>query len=224
MKVAIIQSPGSNCDQDAYHALNDQIGIKAEYVWHGATSLEGFGGVVIPGGFTYGDYLRGGAIAARSPIFAEVKRFANEGKPVIGICNGFQILTELGVLPGALVRNAGMKFVCKKVHLKPVNMDSFWSPAPDRVLTVPIAHNEGRYIADNETLAELKRENRIAFIYCGPNGEEGSEHNPNGAMENIAGILNKRGNVLGMMPHPERACSKLLGGEDGRAILAKLAG
>ncbi len=224
MKVAVVQTPGSNCDQDALHALNDRLNIAAEYVWHKETSLDGFSGVVVPGGFTYGDYLRGGAIASRSPIVAEVKRFADEGKPVIGICNGFQILTEAGVLPGALVRNAGMRFICRKVYIKSVNKDSVWTSGIDKVLRVPIAHNEGRYIADEETLARLRGDGRIAFVYCGPEGQEGDEHNPNGASENIAGILNERGNVLGLMPHPERACADILGGIDGKAILSKLAG
>lgn len=224
MRIAIIQTPGSNCDQDAFHALNDRLGFAANYVWHKETSLQGFDAVVVPGGFTYGDYLRGGAIASRSPIVSEVVRFANEGRPVIGICNGFQILTEAGVLPGALVRNAGMKFICKKVYIKPVNKTSLWTSGIDNVLRVPIAHNEGRYIADDETVAMLRDEDRIAFAYCGSDGQVSGEYNPNGAMENIAGILNEKGNVLGMMPHPERACAQILGGIDGKSILSKLAG
>lgn len=223
MKVAVLQSPGSNCDQDAYHALKDHLGFGAEYVWHRETTLEGFEGVVIPGGFTYGDYLRGGAIAALSPVIEEVKRFAMEGKPVIGICNGFQILTEAGILPGALVRNAGRRFICKNANIRAVNRSSHWTKYCDKVLTIPIAHNEGRYMADDETIAMLEGDGRVAFAYCTPEGEVIPEAAPSGSSHNIAGILNEKGNVLGMMPHPERAMSDLLGGSDGRIILEQLA-
>jgi phosphoribosylformylglycinamidine synthase len=224
MNIAVIQSPGSNCDQDALYALRNQFGAEAKYVWHDARSLNGFDAVVIPGGFTYGDYLRGGAIASRATIMNEVVRFANEGRLVLGICNGFQILTELGLLPGALIRNGGLRFVCKKVQIAAVNKTSPWTKNVDRVLTVPVAHNEGRYVADETTLEALRRQNRIAFRYCDPSGNFTPESNPNGSADSIAGVLNEQGNVLGMMPHPERAVDTLLGGEDGRLILGCLVG
>jgi len=223
MKVAIIQSPGSNCDQDAYHALNDDLHVKADYVWYDTRSLEGYDAVLLPGGFTYGDYLRGGALAALAPVIEEVKRFAEEGKPVIGICNGFQILTEAHILPGALVRNASRRFICKNIYIKAVNKNSFWTEGIEGAIKLPIAHNEGRYVADEETIHKLENEGRIAFVYCNEEGEQIEEANPNGSTHAIAGILNEKGNVLGMMPHPERACNFLLGSEDGRKILEKLA-
>lgn len=224
MKVAVIKTPGSNCDQDAFFGLRDFLGIPAEYVWHDSASLDGFEGVVLPGGFTYGDYLRGGAIAARSKIMPEVIRFANEGKPVIGICNGFQILTELGLLPGALVRNECQRFVCREVHIVRVNQDSIWTRSCAEPLAIPIAHNEGRYVASDATLRALEDTDRIAFAYCTPKGVISPEANPNGSTNSIAGVLNERGNVLGLMPHPERALSDLLGGADGRCILGCFAG
>lgn len=223
MKVAVVRTPGSNCDQDALHTLRDTIGVPTEYVWHRDSSLDGFEAVVIPGGFTYGDYLRGGAIAALSPIVTEVKRFAEEGKPVIGICNGFQILTEAGILPGALVRNEGRRFLSREVHLKAINTDSWWTRGINRPLQIHIAHNEGRYIADDDTLDMLEAENRIAFTYCEADGSVLATSAPNGSTKGIAGILNSRGNVLGMMPHPERGASEILGNIDGRAILDRLA-
>jgi len=224
LRVAVVRTPGSNCDQDALHTLRDVIGVEAAYVWHGESSLVGFEAVVIPGGFTYGDYLRGGAIASLSPIVSEVKRFADEGKPVIGICNGFQILTECGILPGALVRNEGRRFLCREVFLKAVNTDSWWTRGIDRPLSIHIAHNEGRYIADDATLATLENESRIAFVYSEGDGTVRSDSAPNGSTNGIAGILNERGNVLGMMPHPERGSSEILGNIDGRAISDRLAG
>lgn len=222
MKIAVIRTPGSNCDQDAFHTLRDVFGVDANYVWHRESSLAGFDGVVIPGGFTYGDYLRGGAIAALSPIIGEVRRFANEGRPVIGICNGFQILTEAGILPGALVLNEGRRFLCRDVYLKPINASSFWTKGIDGALTIPIAHNEGRYVADEETLNILEAEDRVAFVYCDADGTVTENSAPNGASRSIAGILNQGGNVLGMMPHPERASSAILGETGGTAILERL--
>lgn len=221
MKVAVIQFPGSNCDQDALHALRD-MGLAADYVWHDSRSLEGFGGVFLPGGFSYGDYLRCGAVAARSPIMAEVARLAERGAPVIGVCNGFQVLCESGLLPGALVQNLGQKFVCEDVWLRAEGQGSPWMEQVDRVLRIPIAHGEGRYIADEGTLALLESEGRIAFRYVEPTGEVTERANPNGSMLSIAGVLNQRGNVLGMMPHPERATRGLLGGIDGLLILSAL--
>lgn len=209
MRFAVIQFPGSNCDVDLLHAIRDGVQEEAEYVPHTADSLEGFDGVLLPGGFSYGDYLRSGAISRFSNIMSEVRRFAEEGKPVFGTCNGFQILVEAGLLPGALQRNKHLHFICKTTELK-VNSDQtrFTSEyEKDEVLTIPIAHGEGNYYCDDETLADLKANNQIVFTYA--------SENPNGSIDNIAGIINKRGNVLGMMPHPERAVEDVLGSSDG---------
>ena len=206
----MVRFPGGNCDADALHAVRG-MGMEAEFVWHEDASLDGFGGVFLPGGFSYGDYLRCGAMAARAPIMAEVARFAAEGRPVIGACNGFQVLCEAGLLPGALLLNAGERFLCHDVRLRAENRDSPWTRGVDREIRVPIAHGEGRYVADAEGLARLEGEGRVAFRYV-----DGS---PNGSVNDIAGILNDAGNVLRMMPHPERACAAVLGGEDGRLVL-----
>lgn len=214
MKVAVLRFPGSNCDQDALYSLREDIGVQAEYVWHGDSSLDGFDAVFIPGGFTYGDYLRCGAIASRSNIMGAVKEFAAKGRPVIGVCNGFQILCESGLLPGALLLNEGQKFVCKPVWLKAVNRTSLWTRGVEGVLEIPIAHGEGRYVCDAATLQKLNGEDRVAFRYV--------DGNPNGSVDDIAGVLNAAGNVLGLMPHPERATREVLGRTDGRAILKAL--
>jgi phosphoribosylformylglycinamidine synthase subunit PurQ / glutaminase len=222
MKTAVLRFPGSNCDQDALHSLKDDLGLPAEYVWHEERSLSAFEAVFVPGGFSYGDYLRCGAMAARSPVMDEVRRFAEEGRPVIGVCNGFQILCEAGLLPGALMPNQSQKFVCQDVHLEAVNRSSFWTRGVDRIVRVPIAHGEGRYVCDEATLESLYEQDQIAFRYVGPRGEPGTQYNCNGSVDNIAGVLNRRGNVLGMMPHPERATRKLLGSDDGLFILKAL--
>lgn len=211
MKVAVLRFPGSNCDQDALYSLRDDIGVQAEYVWQDSRSLEGFNAVFVPGGFSFGDYLRCGAMASRAPIMAEVKRFAEEGKPIIGVCNGFQILTEAGLLPGALLLNESQKFVCKYIALSRVNTTSIWTNGVSRDITLPVAHGEGRYICEPDVLEELKAKNQIAFRYVG--------ENPNGSMDDIAGIINEKGNILGMMPHPERATKAILGPTDGQMIL-----
>jgi len=219
VKVAVIQTPGSNCDQDALFGLR-ALGAEVAYVWHTERSLSGFDLVVIPGGFTYGDYLRGGAIAARSPFVEAVREFADAGGLVIGICNGFQVLTEAGILPGALLPNLGRRFLCRLVHIRATNRSSPWTERCEGVLSMPIAHNEGRYVADEETIQLLEGEGRIAFVYCSCSGEITDEANPNGSTGNIAGVLNARGNVLGMMPHPERALLPTLGSTDGRMVFA----
>jgi phosphoribosylformylglycinamidine synthase len=219
MRIAVLQFPGSNCDQDAFEALSNDLKVEAKYVWHTESTLTGFDGVFIPGGFTYGDYLRCGAVASRSSIMAEVIKFANEGRPVIGACNGFQILCESGLLPGALVSNIGQKFVCKDVFLKATNRRSIWTQGCDEVLKIPIAHGEGRYVVSESDLEDLKQQEQIAFQYVNSNGEQTIESNPNGSVLGIAGVLNKSGNVLGMMPHPERATNALTGGVDGLQIL-----
>lgn len=209
MKFAVIQFPGSNCDLDMLHGIRDNLHEEADYVWYQATSLEGFDAVLLPGGFSYGDYLRTGAIAKFAPIMAEVMRFATEGKPVLGVCNGFQILTESGLLPGALIRNQNLHFICKTVTLKVANNTTLFTNqyAEGAHLSIPIAHGEGNYYCDDATLAELTANQQIVFTYEG--------ENPNGSREAIAGITNKAGNVLGMMPHPERAVEDLLGSADG---------
>ncbi len=225
MKVAVIRFPGSNCDQDALYALREDLDLKAEYVWHEEASLAGFDAAFVPGGFSYGDYLRCGAMAARAPIMNEVARFAREGRPVIGACNGFQILCEAGLLPGALLLNGRQKFLCQNVFLRAETARSIWTNEAAKrqtPISLPIAHGEGRYIADPDTLKRLAQQDQIAFRYCEADGNLSEGSNPNGSMDAIAGVLNEGGNVLGLMPHPERATRALLGGEDGRLILKAL--
>lgn len=216
MKFAVIVFPGSNCDLDMYWAMKEIMGADCEYVRYDADSLDGFDGVLLPGGFSYGDYLRCGAIARFANIMSEVIRFAEEGKPVFGTCNGFQILTEAGLLPGALRRNESLKFISKITPLKVVNNQTKFTTEyqADEVIQIPVAHGEGNYYCDDETLAELKANNQIVFTYEGDN--------INGSVESIAGITNKAGNVLGMMPHPERAMEKLLGSDDGIKFFASI--
>ncbi len=222
MKSAVIVFPGSNCDRDMGHALQ-LMGHEVQYVWHKTGDLREFDLVVLPGGFSYGDYLRAGAIARFSPIMAAVVDFANSGKPVLGICNGFQILAEAGLLPGALLRNAHLRFICRFTYLRAENRCTrFTHKVPPRALKIPIAHGEGRFQADPETLQELVGNGQVVFRYATPQNEVTPAANPNGSVDNIAGIVNRAGNVLGMMPHPERAMEALLGSEDGRFIFASL--
>ncbi|TCI67075.1 phosphoribosylformylglycinamidine synthase subunit PurQ [Exiguobacterium sp. SH0S7] len=215
MRFAVIVFPGSNCDLDMYHAVKDVLGEEAEYVFHTETSLVGFDGVLLPGGFSYGDYLRCGAIAQFSPIMSEVKRFAEEGRPVLGVCNGFQVLVEAGLLPGVLMRNRDLKFMCKTVELKVETNETMFTSdyAVGETIRVPIAHGEGNYYCDEATLETLRTNGQIAFTYT---------DNPNGSVANIAGITNAKGNVLGMMPHPERAVEAMLGGEDGKRLFTSI--
>lgn len=220
MKVAVIVFPGSNCDRDTQWAL-EHSGCKAELVWHTEGNLQGYGAVFIPGGFSYGDYLRAGALAKFSPIMAEVKRLANQGYPVVGICNGFQILTEAGLLPGALLANTNLHYTCKDVFLRVERTDLPFTSAyqPGQILQLPIAHGEGRYYADEATLHQLEEGRQVVFRYVEHQGQGG---NPNGSLADIAGIVNQRGNVLGMMPHPERAVEGMLGSGDGRGLFESL--
>jgi len=222
VNVAVIRFPGSNCDQDAYFSLREDLQVGAGYVWHEDHSLEGFDAVFLPGGFSYGDYLRCGAMASRAPIMTEVRRFADEGKPVIGACNGFQVLCEAGLLPGALLLNAGQKFLCKDVYLAAENRTSIWTRGVDKLLRLPIAHGEGRYVADNEAVKKLEDNGQIAFRYVDAFGARTDKANVNGSAHSIAGVLNERGNVIGLMPHPERATKQLLGSTDGLFILNAL--
>ncbi len=216
MKFAVIQFLGSNCDMDMLCALRDVLGEQAEYVPASQTSLAGFDAVMLPGGFSYGDYLRSGAIARFAPIMKEVKRFVDEGKFVFGTCNGFQILVEAGFLPGAFLRNTNLHFVCKWQPLRVANNTTAFSSASakNQIITLPIAHGEGNYYCDADTLAYMRAHNQIVFTYEG--------ENPNGSVANIAGITNERGNVLGMMPHPERACEAQLGGADGLLVFKSM--
>lgn len=216
MKFAVLVFPGSNCDIDMYHAIKDELGEEVEFVWHSETDLSSFDGILVPGGFSYGDYLRCGAMANQSNIMLEVKKAAEAGKPILGVCNGFQILTEAGLLPGALLRNKNLKFMCRPVQLKVENNSTLFTSQYEQgeVITVPIAHGEGNYYCDEETLKKLKENNQIVFTYSG--------ENPNGSLEDIAGIINERGNVLGMMPHPERAVDALVGGADGLRVFKSI--
>lgn len=224
MKYAVIVFPGSNCDHDMYYAVHKVMGEQAEFVWHREGSLDGFDAVVLPGGFSYGDYLRAGAIARFSPVLNEVVRFAKKGKPVMGICNGFQILTESGLLPGALMRNQNLRFICKHVYIRTENNRTRFTHklAEKQVLNIPIAHGEGNYFIDPDGLKKLQDNDQIVFRYCSEKGELGKSYNPNGSVDHIAGIINREGNVLGMMPHPERAMELLLGSEDGKGIFESL--
>ncbi len=224
MKFAVLRFPGSNCDQDCLRTLRDTFGQTADPVWHKETSVAGYDAIIVPGGFSFGDYLRCGAIARYSPVMQAVVEAAKRGTPVLGICNGFQILCEAGLLPGALVRNRGLHFICKPVHLRLENNASPFTCAGQvgQVLRIPIAHGEGCYFADDETLQKLEDNHRIAFRYCDASGAITPDANPNGSLHNIAGILNEKGNVLGLMPHPERACETRLGSEDGRLVFTSL--
>ncbi|MCC6625858.1 MAG: phosphoribosylformylglycinamidine synthase subunit PurQ [Chloroflexi bacterium] len=224
MKIGVIVFPGSNGDHDAQHALQATLGATVDLIWHTETAVAGYDALVLPGGFAHGDYLRTGAIARFSPVMAAVDDFVRAGRPVLGICNGFQVLCEAGLLPGALVRNDSLRFVCRRVDVVVERSDTPWTAAiaPGRVLRLPIAHGEGCYFADPATVAALEAENRIILRYCDPSGAVTAAANPNGSLHNIAGICNAARNVVGMMPHPERDADVLLGNGDGRLVLASL--
>ena len=218
-KFGVIVFPGSNCDHDAYYAVKKVLNNDAVFLWHKETSLQNSDVIILPGGFSYGDYLRTGAIAKFSPIMDEVIKFANNGGIIIGICNGFQVLLETGLLPGVMLKNESLKFVCKNVQLKVTNKNTgFTNMISKDVITVPVAHGEGNYFADEETLKMLQDNNQIVFQYSDKKGNITKEANPNGSKLNIAGIINKQGNVLGMMPHPERCSDVALGNVDGQMI------
>ena len=229
MKFGIVTFPGSNCDYDAYHGVTEILGEEAVYLWHKDHDLQGSDVIILPGGFSYGDYLRAGAIARFSPIMQEVVAHARSGAPVIGICNGFQIACEAGLLPGALMRNSHLQFVSDAVRIRVENADTMYThlyTAGD-VLRIPVAHGDGRYFAPADVLDRLEDNRRVVFRYVDRNGDATADSNPNGSERNIAGVVNDAGNVLGMMPHPERACSPLLGSTDGvkllESILARVA-
>ena len=220
MKTAVIVFPGSNCDRDMQVALRQSTGTEPLMVWHRDTEMPKVDMIAVPGGFSYGDYLRSGAIAANSPIMREVAALADKGVPVLGVCNGFQVLTETGLLPGALMRNANLKYVCRDVWLRVEQTDTPFTRGyqSGEVIRVPVAHHDGNYFADDDTLNQLEDENRVAFRYCDESGTNSDTANPNGSQRHIAGILNSNRNVLGMMPHPERLIDNALGGADGKAM------
>lgn len=224
VRFGVVVFPGSNCDHDAYQVCKKTLGQDAVYLWHKDHSLQNADVIILPGGFSYGDYLRCGAIARFSPVMREVAAFAADGGLVIGICNGFQILVEAGLLPGVLLRNVSLRFVCRHVHLRVENAFTPFTGeyAPGEVLTVPIAHGDGNYVVDPETLSVLEQNGQVVFRYCDAAGAVTPEANPNGSMANIAGIVNAAGNVLGMMPHPERAADPLLGYTDGRRLFESI--
>ena len=224
MKFGIVTFPGSNCDYDSYHAVAETLGLPAVYLWHKSTDLQGVDVVVLPGGFSYGDYLRAGAIARFSPIMNAVVAHARAGAPVLGICNGFQIACEAGLLPGALLRNSGLQFVGDMVRVRVETADTMFTARCDvgDVLRIPVAHGDGRYTADDETLDRLEGEGRVVFRYVNAKGEREPGANPNGSMRDIAGIISAEGNVLGIMPHPERAMEDLVGSSDGRRIFESM--
>jgi len=224
MKFGVVVFPGSNCDHDTYYVLKEVINQETLFLWHKEHSLKGVDCIVLPGGFAYGDYLRSGAIAKFSPLMQEVKAFALSGGLVLGICNGFQVLLELGLLPGAMLRNKNLKFLCQYVHLRVEKKDTPFTKkaAIGQVLRIPIAHFEGNYYTDQQTIDRLKTNQQIVFRYSEPDGRLTDQANVNGSLENIAGLINKEGNVLGMMPHPERASEALLGSCDGRIIFESI--
>lgn len=224
IRFGVVTFPGSNCDHDCFYALKQYFSDDVEFIWHKSKEIHDFDCIVLPGGFSYGDYLRTGAIARFSPVMEQVKKFAQSGRPVIGICNGFQILLESGLLPGAMLRNRSLRFVCKYVHIKTVNNSTpFTCSMPqDEILHIPVAHGEGNYFIEPDQLEILKKNNQIVFQYCDEKGVTSDKSNPNGSVYNIAGICNKERNVLGMMPHPERCCDPHLGSTDGRKIFQSI--
>jgi phosphoribosylformylglycinamidine synthase I len=225
VKFGVIVFPGSNCDHDAYHVISKHVGQPVDFIWHRDTDLSTYDAVIIPGGFSYGDYLRAGALARFSPVMNSVKEFAARGGFVLGICNGFQILCEAALLPGALIRNRDLHYICDHVRVRVETADTPFTNelARESVLTIPIAHGEGNYVCDDATYQELQTQERIVFRYCDERGQTTPASNPNGSRDNIAGICNRERNVLGLMPHPERACEDLLGSSDGRDIFRSLA-
>ena len=226
MKFAVVVFPGSNCDQDAYHAATAVLGQSAELVWHKDTDLKGADVVILPGGFAHGDYLRTGAMARFSPIMREVRSFAGRGGPVLGICNGFQILLEAGLLPGAMLRNRGLQYRCEHVHVRVEQTDTPFTCAAHQgqVLRIPIGHGEGNYYAPPDVLGTIEANRQVILRYTAPDGRLDDEANPNGSVNAVAGLCNEGRNVLGLMPHPERACEALLGGSDGLVILQSVVG
>lgn len=224
MRFGILVFPGTWSDTDCHHAVNGVLGQDSGYVWHKDSDLNGYDAVIVPGGFSYGDYLRAGAIARFSPVMDAIRDFAGRGGPVIGICNGFQILCEAGLLPGALRRNGHLEYRCQWTHLRAERRDTMFTSRchPDQPLAVPVSHGEGSYYADPATVAELEAAGRVLFRYCEPDGRASGAANPNGSVANIAGIINENGNVLGMMPHPERSCELLLGSDDGNLIFGSI--
>ena len=224
IRFGVVTFPGSNCDHDCFYALKQYFSDEVEFIWHKSTDFHHLDCIVLPGGFSYGDYLRTGAIARFSPVMEQVKKFAQSGKLVIGICNGFQILLESGLLPGAMLRNRNLRFVCKYVNLKAVNTSTPFSCAIEKnqVLRIPVAHGEGNYFIEPDKLETLKKNNQIVFQYCDSEGNVTDQSNPNGSVCNIAGICNETGNVLGMMPHPERCCDPRLGSADGVMIFESI--
>ena len=224
MKIGVVVFPGSNCDHDALHAVTEVLREPGEFIWHQSQDLAGFDAVILPGGFSYGDYLRTGAIARFSPVMSAIARFARSGGLVLGICNGFQILCEAGLLPGALMRNKGLRFICRHVHVRVETTSTPFTSAAraGQLLRLPIAHAEGNYFCDPVTLASLKANSQIVFRYCAPDGSVGPAANPNGSLDSIAGICNRERNILGMMPHPERAVEAALGSTDGLIVVRSL--
>jgi phosphoribosylformylglycinamidine synthase len=225
VKFGVIIFPGSNCDHDAYHVISKHVGQPVSFIWHKETELAGYDCIILPGGFSYGDYLRAGALARFSPVMRSVKEFAARGGLVLGICNGFQILCEAGLLPGALMRNRDLHYICEHVNVRVESTDTPFTNELTRgeVLRIPIAHAEGNYTCDDATLRELQAQDRIIFRYCDAQGNTTDEANPNGSRDSIAGICNRARNVFGLMPHPERACEDLLGSSDGRGVFHSLA-
>lgn len=223
MKFAVIVYPGSNCDADAFKAVHNELKAQVKYVWYEESDLSGYDVVILPGGFSYGDYLRCGAIARFAPISSAIIEHAQKGKYLIGICNGFQVLTEMQLLPGALIRNIGLKFICKDVHLTVINPNtSYTHQITKKVVKIPIAHGEGNFRIDDDGLKRLYDNGQVVFKYSSADGTIDTVNNPNGSLDNIAGICNKEGNVLGMMPHPERVCENVLGGTDGLMLFQSL--
>jgi len=224
MKFGVVVFPGSNCDHDAFHAIGHVFERPVEFIWHQSENLQGCDAIILPGGFSYGDYLRTGAIARFSPVMKSVEKFANSGGLVLGICNGFQILLEAGLLPGAMMRNSGLRFICRHVYMRVENTDSPFTNAASKgqILKIPIAHSDGNYSCDEATLAELEKNRQILFRYTSPDGKDDNAGNPNGSLANIAGICNRERNVAGLMPHPERAVESALDSKDGLVVFRSM--